>query len=290
MRADALLAAAIAIVASGASAARAQARGDGPVLGARALAPEGALKIWVPNGRIRLVAWDRDSLVIRGHVVRPNRFFLSGDRASVKFGVDGPDGGAGSELVAWVPRRAMLSVKTVGASIDGAGVSGWFYTVSGAIHLAGAATSLEVESMTGSLDLDAATPWLRARTGRGHLLLRGAPESVDASTISGTLDVASSAIVRGQLGTVSGDLHYAGGLPNGAIVERSSHAGTVELLFPPDVSADCTLSTVAGSIENELVAARRTSGDPRSLRLTLGRGGAQLSVRTFRGAIRLRTQ
>jgi hypothetical protein len=290
MRADVTLFAALAIVACGAGSASAQSQVDGPVLGARPLAADGALKIWVPNGRIRLVAWDHDSLLIRGRIVRPNRFFLAGDRASVKFGVDGPEDGAPSELVAWLPRRAMVSVKTVGASIDGAGVSGWFYTVSGAVHLTGAATSLEVESMTGSLDLDAVTPWLRARTGRGHLLLRGAPESVDASTISGTLDVLSSAIVRGQLGTVSGDLHYAGALPNGAIVELSSHSGTVELLLPVDVSADCTLSTVAGSIENQLVAARRASGSPRSLRLTLGRGGAQLSVRTFRGAIRLRTQ
>ena len=290
MRADVRLLAALALVVSGATAVGAQSRVDGPLLGARRLAADAALKIWVPNGRIRLVAWDRDSLVIRGRIVRPNRFFLAGERASVKFGIDGPDGAAASELVAWVPRRAMLSVKTVGASIDGAGVSGWFYTVSGAIHLGGAASSLEVESMTGPIDVDAATPWLRARTGRGHLLVRGAPESVDASTISGTLDVVSSAIVRGQVGTVSGDLHYAGAPPNGAIVELSSHSGTVELLLPGDTSADCILSTVAGSIESQLPGARRTSGDPRSLRLTLGRGGAQLSVRTFRGAIRLRAQ
>ena len=292
MRADRALVITIALAASAATAtgARAQSRADGALLGARALAPDAALKIWVPSGRIRLVAWDRDSLVIRGMTVRPNRFFLAGDRRSVKFGVDGPDDGAASELVAWVPRRAMLSVKTVGASIDGSNVSGWFYTVSGAIHLAGTATSLEVESMTGSLDLDAGTPWLRARTGRGHLLVRGAPESVDASTISGTLDVIAGAIVRGQLGSVSGDIHYAGAPPNGAIVELSSHSGTVELLLPRDVSADFTLSTVVGSIDNQLGVARRTSGDPRSLRVTLGRGGAQLSVRTFRGTIRLRPQ
>lgn len=290
MRADARLVAAFAVFALGAAHLAAQSRTDGPLLGARSLAPDAALKVWVPGGRIRLVAWDRDSIIVRGRVASTSHFFLSGDRAGVKFGVDGADDGAASELVAWVPRRAMLSVKTVSASIDGTDVSGWFYTVSGSIHLAGSATSLEVESMTGSLDLDAATPWLRARTGRGHLLVRGAPQSVDASTITGTLDVIATAIARGQLGSVSGDIHYAGAPPNGAIVELSSHAGNVELLLPTSVSADFTLSTIAGSIENDFVAARRTSGDPRSLRLTLGRGGAQLSVRTYRGGIRLRRQ
>jgi hypothetical protein len=292
MRGDAMsvrLAAACALLALGSRVAPAQSAADGTLLGARSLAPDAALKVWVPEGRIRLVAWDRDSIVVRGHVARSDHFFLSGDRAGVKLGVDGAATGAGpAELAAWIPRRAMLSVKTVGASIDGSGVSGWFYTVSGAIHLDGAATSLEVESMAGPLDLDATTPWLRARTGRGHLLLRGAPQSVDASTISGTLDVAATSTLRGQLGSVSGDIHWVGAPPDGAIIELSSHAGNVELLLPPAVSADFTLSTISGVIENEFATARRTAADPRSLRLTLGRGGAQLSVRTFRGAIRLR--
>lgn len=290
MRADAIVAAAVALLALGARTADGQSTADGPLLGARGLAPDAALKIWVPTGKLRLVAWDYDSVLVRGRIVRPNRFFLSGDRGGVKLGVDGPDDGAASQLVAWVPRRSMLSVKTVSASIDGSGISGWFYTVSGAIHLTGSATSLEVESMTGSLDLDAATPWLRARTGRGHLLLRGAPQSADASTISGTLDVIASSIQRGQLGSVSGDIHYAGAPPDGAIIELSSHSGTVDLVVPRTVSAEFALSTVAGSIENDFATARRMSAEPRSLRFTLGRGGAQLSVRTFRGAIRLRTR
>ena len=108
MRADVRLLAALALVVSGATAVGAQSRVDGPLLGARRLAADAALKIWVPNGRIRLVAWDRDSLVIRGRIVRPNRFFLAGERASVKFGIDGPDEAAASDLIAWVPRRAML--------------------------------------------------------------------------------------------------------------------------------------------------------------------------------------
>jgi hypothetical protein len=290
MRADAGFVLTLALLALGTERVVAQSRADGPLLGARAVAPDASLKVWVPGGKIRLLGWDRDSIVVRGRVARNGHFFLAGDRAGMKLGVDGSDDGAASELVAWVPRRAMLSVKTVGASIDGSNVSGWFYTVSGTIRLTGFATSLEAESMAGSLDIDAVTAWLRARTGRGHLLVRGAPQSVDASTITGTLDVIADAIVRGQLGTVSGDIHFAGAPPNGAIVELSSHSGNVDLLLPLDVSADLTLSTIAGSIENVLVTTRPARGDPRSLRLTLGRGGSQLSVRTYRGAIRLRRQ
>jgi hypothetical protein len=100
----------------------------------------------------------------------------------------------------------------------------------------------------------------------------------------------ATSVMRGQLGSVSGDIHYAGAPPYGSILELSSHAGSIELVLPRDASAEFTLSTIAGSIENEFLTARRISATPQSLRLTLGRGGSQLSVRTFRGAIRLRTQ
>ncbi|MFL5560342.1 MAG: DUF4097 family beta strand repeat-containing protein [Gemmatimonadaceae bacterium] len=289
MRADVAMAM---LVAMTPVAMRAQSAADGPVLGARALAPNAALKIWMPAGRLRLVAWDRDSIVVRGHVVRPDSFLFSGGRDGMKLGVE-DHAAAGSErsaLVAYIPRGSMVSVKTVSAAIDAAGVSGWFYSVSGPIHLTGDASSLEVESMTGSIDLDATTPWVRARTGRGHLLLRGAPQNVDVSTISGTLDVIATSVVRGQFGSVTGDIHYAGAPPGGGILELSNHSGAVELLFPPDVSAELTLSSIAGLIENNFSRARRIASEPRSLRLVLGHGGPQLSVRTFRGAIRVRTQ
>jgi hypothetical protein len=273
--------------------AEAQSATDGPVLVARPLRSTAALKAWVPDGHLRLVAWDRDSIVVRGRVARGSRFFFSGDSSGAKLGVEqrGTRGGAArADIVAYIPRRSMVSVKTVTATIDGAGASGWFYSVSGAIHLAGRATSIEVESMDGALDLDVTTPWLRARTGAGHLLLRGAPEDVDVSTISGILDVAATTVRRGQFGSVSGDIHFSGAPADDGIVELSNHSGDVELLLPAYVSGVFTLSSILGPIENGFARAQATASTPRTVRVSLGRGGAQVSVRTFRGAIRLRRQ
>lgn len=271
----------------------AQSAADGPVLAARALRPPAALKAWVADGHLRLVAWDRDSIVVRGRVARGSRFFCAGDSSAVKFGVEQNgkrDGAARADLVAYVPRHSMVSVKSVAAEIDGIGTSGWFYSVSGAIHLAGSATSIEAESMEGALDLDVVTPWLRARTGGGHLLLRGAPLDVDVSTISGTLDVATTTVRRGQFGSVSGAIHYAGAPTDGGILELSNHSGDVELLLPPDVSGVFMLSSILGPIENGFAHTQATASSPRTMRVSLGRGGSQVSVRTFRGAVRLRRQ
>jgi hypothetical protein len=273
-----------------ATASAAQSAAEGPVVSARHVNATLGLKIWNPAGRVRFVAWDRDSLVVRGHAGRG--FFAAGDSGGVKMGTGGQTSNENddkSDLVIYVPRRSMLTVKTVGADIDGANVSGSFNTVSGAIHLSGAASSVEAESMTGSLDLDVTVPWMRARTGDGHLLLRGRPQDVDVATIGGTLDIATTTPLRGQFSSVSGDIHYVGGPLRGAIFEFSNHSGGVDLLLPQNVSGVFTLSSVEGSIENNLSGVRPAAAPPRALRLTLGAGGASVTVRTFKGTIRLRS-
>jgi hypothetical protein len=291
MRADTRILAFLTVLAI--SPAHAQSAADGPVLGARALNRSAGLKIWADGGQLKLVGWDRDSIVMRGRIARGDNPFFSGNSSGMKLGVEhqGSRESAGSSsIVIYLPRDSKISVKTVSASLDASDVSGWFYSVSGTIRLTGRASSLEVESMNGSLDLDVTTPWLRARTGDGHLLLRGAPQDVDASTISGTLDVVATTVLRGQFGSVSGDIHYVGTPAQGGIVEMSNHSGSVELLLPRSVSAEFALSSIIGPIENGFAEVRPIASAPHAVRLRLGRGGSQVSVRTFKGAIRLREQ
>ena len=275
----------------------AQTPSDLPVLEARRVSPTFSLNVWNPAGHVKLVAWDRDSLVVRGRVDRA-RYFFGGDSNGAKLGLNGAklgiesnksgDDARPSDFEIWFPRRGRISVKTASADIEGVDVSGSFYTVSGAIRLTGTSTSIEAESMTGNLDLGANVPWLRARTGDGHLLLRGRPQDVDASTIGGTLDIATQSVLRGQFSSVSGDIHYAGAPPSGAILEFSNHSGSVDLLLPSSASGVFALSSVSGAIENSLPRVRPAAA-PRSMRITLGRGDASVTVRTFRGTIRLRS-
>jgi hypothetical protein len=292
MRSIAIALACASFVAS-APQASAQSAADGPLLRAQHLNRDAGLKVYLPTGHLRLVGWDRDSISVRGRVAGPGTFFFSGDSQSAKLGVEGrrSDDSVGPvTLVVYLPRSVRVSAKTVGANIDAAGVSGWFYTVSGSMHLSGKATSVDVESMNGNLDLDVTTPYLKARTGNGHLLIRGAPLDVDASTIGGTLDIAAQGVMRAQFGSVSGDIHYVGSPATGAIFEFSNHSGTVDLLLPQAVSGVFALSSVVGHIENGFTQVRPSSATPRSMRLSLGRGGSQVAIRTFKGTIRLRPQ
>ena len=292
------------LISLGANRAAAQREADEPVLAAKAVSPTASLRIYNPVGKVRVVAWNRDSVVVRGRVANRDKFFFSGSGAGVKLGVEGnenavklgvdpgsPNGLARvSDFVVYIPTASKVWVRTVSASIDAVGASGSFYTVSGPIHLSGTASSIEAESMNGSLDLDVATPWLRARTGDGHLLLRGAPQDVDVSTISGTLDIATTTPLRAQFSSVSGDIHYVASPARGAIFEFSNHSGNVDMVLPESVSGAFILSSITGVIQNGFTRVRPAASAPNSLRLTLGNGGSSVTVRTYKGAIRLRPE
>jgi hypothetical protein len=246
-----------------------------------------------PAGSVRIVGWNRDSIVMRGRIAQGEAFYLVGSDSEMKLGITEHSDNrpmAPCDLVIYLPKHSRVSLKTVTGSITGSDVSGWFYTVSGGVRLSGSATTIDVQSMSGNVDLNVVTPWARARTGDGNLLIRGEPQDVDASTIGGTLSIASAAILRGQFGSVSGDVHYAGSPAAGAIFDFSNHSGAIDLLLAKSVSGVFSLSSILGAIENGFSEVRPIASTPRSIRLSLGRGGAQVAARTFKGTIRLRPQ
>jgi len=136
--------------------------------------------------------------------------------------------------------------------------------------------------------VNASASWLRARTSSGRLLIRGGVQDVDASTTDGLMDIATSAIFRGRFQSVNGDIRFAGSPSNRALFEFSNHSGAVDLVLGRYTSAVFDLTTVSGVIENGLARVQPVSAGPHSMRLSVGTGEAQVTVRTFKGPIRLR--
>jgi hypothetical protein len=285
-------------VALGGAVASAQPAPREIVLEARHAGPMTPLKIFGVAGSVRLVGWDRDSIMVTSRS-RPQGFFFIPDPAGVKLGVDqyrigvleerANDAVTPYHFVVYLPRQSRIAVRTTSADIDGTDVSGWFSTASGGIHLSGMASgTLDVESINGNIDVNVSTSWLRARTGRGRLIVRGAIQDVDASTVDGELDVATSSVMHGRFSSVTGDIRYAGAPAAGSIFDFSNHSGAVDMALPRDVSAAFDLSSITGVIESVLGQARPVAGGAHALRLNLGHSDAQLTVRTFKGTIRLR--
>lgn len=288
------IACALCAVVAAAAIASAQDRPPAPILRARHATPTVQVKAFHVAGSLRLIGWDRDSIVVRGRVPRGDGFYLSGSDSGMKFGVESRvaqrDDPLPCDLVVYLPRRAQVSVKTVSANVTASDVSGWFYSVSGNLQVSGSSTSLDAQTMSGNLYVAVTSPWVRARTGSGHLLLRGSPQDVDVATVSGTLDFAATGVLRAQVVSVTGDIHYVGAPARGSIADFSNHSGAVEFLMPASASGVFTLSSMAGPIENAFHQVRPAGSPTQGMRITLGRGDSQVTVRTFKGPIRLRTQ
>jgi hypothetical protein len=272
---------------------RLAAQNDMKVLGRRAVSPTVAIKAWNAFGSFTFIGWDKDSVVMRGRVSRSRKVLFAGKKESMMVGAEGSfgdDDASRSDLVVYIPRRAQVYIKSVEADITVTDVSGTFFTTSGNVRVNGSATSISVETIDGNIDLNVNAPWVKAQTSRGHLLLRGAAQDADLSTVGGTMSIASSSVLRGRFSSVDGDIHYAATPARGAIFEFSNHAGAVDLLMPLSTSAAFGLTTVSGDIENGFTNVRPVSASLHSMRISLGRGEAQISVRTFKGVIRLRPQ
>lgn len=264
-----------------------------PVLTARHLNAGASMKVFNSTGAVRLIGWSHDSIEVRGDVSPRNAYFAVGDARGMKVGVNdalpgepGPHG----DIAIYLPRGTQVSVKTVNGDIEASDVSGWFYTIAGAVRVSGEAATIEVEDMRGDVDLNATVPWVHARGGAGHVTVRGAVQDADVSTISGALDVRGGEIVRGQFASVSGAIHWAGAPAEGAILDFSDHGGAVDLVLPRATTGAFALSTVEGTIANGFVSARPVSQQQRSMRFRIGQGGGDVTVRTFKGAIRVRPQ
>jgi hypothetical protein len=250
------------------------------------------LKVWAPAGSVRLEAWERDSIQIRG-TVEQGRLFAGGGHDAMKVAVENPDGASltpVSHLVIRVPRGAQVSVKTVTGAIEATDVTGWFNSVSGSIQLRGTARRLEAESLDGDITLQAEAPWVRVRTGSGTLTIEGRYRDLLASSVSGPIRVVNKEVERGRLESVTGDIHYFGRFRAGGSVDFDSHSGTITLELPAEFVGRLDLTSVSGSIDNQLTADRPSkpaTGAGQKLNLALGAGGTSITARSFKGTIRL---
>jgi DUF4097 and DUF4098 domain-containing protein YvlB len=181
----------------------------------------------------------------------------------------------------------------VSANIQAVDASGWFYTVGGSISVAGRVGEVEAEAMDGSVSVTATARWVRARTASGTLRLTGDIEDATASSITGSVFISSSGLARGQFGSVTGDIVFTAPLEEGGVFSFDNHSGSVELRLAPSAAGSFSVTTISGVIENALVAARPAGGQTgrgQSIVFRLGSGGSHVTIRTFKGTIRLRSR
>lgn len=186
-------------------------------------------------------------------------------RFGITISIDHHQWGAGTpELEIEVPAWATVVIDTASADVEAMGLRGSqrYRTASGNLALVQSAGALEVDAVSGDVEIDAT----------GVLDIVG-------KTISGEVRVRAPRISRFDMATTSGDMHIDAELKGGGPFAIKTISGDVTLVARGDVQVEA--QTITGDLNSE-VDHRRESAPGRK-RLVLGRSGPTLAFKSVSG-------
>lgn len=257
-------------------------------------APDGVVEIDNDNGSIRVIGWAKNEIQVVGTLGRRANGLdlnVNGRRAEISVDTDNPMG-TRSELEVHVPVGSRIEIDSFAAEIRVEGVNGALVaeTVNGSIVLSGGFQEVEASTVNGDIEVSGNTKHARVESVNGAVSVKGASGEIEASTVNGQLTVVGAAFERASLETVSGGLRFEGELKPNAVLDAQSVSGEVELVLPASVSADFSVTSFSGEVENQLgPPAKKTSRwtSQVELEFTAGKGGASVNVETLSGGVRI---
>ena len=264
--------------------------------------PAPSVRLGGAMSSVRVIGWDRDSIALTGALTQGSRmdggpFAGNSLVVGMKFFVNAPDESAqlGNKLELRVPRNARVWIKAGSADIEASGVTGGLdlNIVGGSVRVSGRPRELIVESMDGSVDVNGYVSYGRLKTATGDITFQGTGEDMTVSTVSGTIRVGDGSVERARFESVTGPIIFAADLVRGGDTRFDTHSGAIELRLSKKAEAEIDASSVTGSIENAWTGRRPAVGrEGRGMELGVssGMGGARVSVRSFKGNIKLATK
>jgi hypothetical protein len=273
--------------------------GQDAVSTGRAAARDAAIRINVVSGSLRVTAWERDSVAVKGRVdPGAGSFFFGGTAGALKLGVELPSGtepDGTSDLDVQVPAGARLWIKAAAADIEVTATGGSIVVngTSGRVRIAGSSSETSVETLDGNVELVLRSPHAKARTASGTIVVRGVIQDLDASSVSGPLLIGMEGDAgRIRLETVSSEIAFKGGLVTDGRLEAQTHAGDIELRLPPALGVSYHMVSYGGGLHNELVPPGAVHRGPNKgeYSVTTGNGRAVVDVRTFKGAVTIKAR
>jgi hypothetical protein len=250
-------------------------------------------------GSVKVTGWEHDSVAVTGVVneLPAQKFTIQRSDAGVKIGIWDPnvEKVAPSDFEVRVPAGAQVWVRTGSAGVYVGGVRGGIdvNSVGGMIEIRGAPREAFAESMTGGIVLDVNSPMARARTVTAGVRVHGRITDLTATSVSGNILLDGAVIERGSLETVDGELRFVGSFTPRAALAFVTHGGAVEFLLPAATNATFRVGSYEGGLVNEFTVPVRTTRSKikgAHNTFTLGRGGAEIDVRTFRGRVVVRSR
>lgn len=265
----------------------------------RAVKPDVYVRLNGAFGDLKVIGWDKDTLVLTGTLPNSARLDPMGVGGSgppaggMKFYIEGPsDEGATGSLELRVPFGATVWAKAGSARMDVRAITGGLdlNVIGGMITVTGNPSELNVESMDGSVEVTGSPTWMRVKTATGGVTIEGSSTDVGITTVSGPVVLRGGAYERTRIESVTGDVTFGGAIARSGTLTIDSHSGTITMQFGKTASVDVDATTITGTILNSVTTRRPTPGREgrgAELALSLGTGDARATLRSFKGNIQL---
>jgi hypothetical protein len=256
---------------------------------------EGAtlLDLQAMSGSVVVEVWDRPEVSVRAEHSR--RTSVRIDRRGSRIALEaearrGPANHVDYQLT--VPASMNLKIEGMLVSITVNGALGTVEaeTLQGDVAVYGGRGNIKAASMSGSVLVEGAEGSIDVESVAGSIRIVNSSGDIVGETIGGpiTLDGVRAASV--DLGSVGGDIWYDGTFAPGGTYFFGTHGGVVTLVVPDGAGAQFEVSTVMGSIFDNLGGDMRESERGERARFESGDGGAIVEVETFGGRVHILRQ
>ena len=191
----------------------------------------------------------------------------------------------------WVPSGASVEVQSVSGDVDLESLGGAVKAkvVSGSIALRKAASGADLTTVSGDLTLEDVTGNAYLKTVSGNIEAARVKGSIEAESVSGEIkmrEVSGASVVNAK--TLSGNVEYLGGLEAGGRYILKSHSGDVRMSLPADAAFSFGAETFSGGVESDFKIEVSGKISPREVHGTINGGGAEVQLSTFSGSIDLK--
>lgn len=251
------------------------------------LSRNGIVELESASGEMIVTGWDRDEVRIRA---TSDNGGLRLDATSSRIQVKGI--GMGWDDVRFdvtVPTgtRLLLNGRSSDVNVRGTRGDVEVHTQNGDIVISDAA-NVDVNALNGDVEL-AGVDQVRVNLVAGDVRIDSARGAIQSVAVSGEIEIHNATSRNVNVQTTSGEVFYDGAIDPSGRYEFSSHAGSVTVRVPADVSAAVSLQTYSGEIESDfpitLEGGATIGGQPRTFDFRIGNGGARIHMNSFSGSV-----
>lgn len=254
------------------------------------LAVDGATLLDVESlaGTVVVSVWDRNEVRIQAEHSR--RTYVDVDHRGSRISVEPEaDRGPASRASFRITMPASMDLKVEGymvsITVDGVMGNVEAETLEGDVTVRGGRGTIKVSSMSGLVLIEDADGDIDVESAARDVRIVNSAGRITGETMGGNLVLQNVRATSVDVGSVGGQIWYDGTFAPRGTYFFGSHGGAVTLVVPGGTSAQFDLSTVHGTIRDNLDGEMRTA-DPRDVHtLEVGGGGAIVEAETFGGRI-----